>query len=670
MCGLAGFWDASPRAGVEDAAATLRRMTHALAHRGPDDEGTWQDPAAGIALGHRRLAIVDLSPEGHQPMGSQSGRYVLVFNGEIYNHAPLRRELADAGMDFRGHSDTEVLLAAIEAWGLARALARCNGMFALALWDRRDRTLALVRDRLGIKPLYCGWVGRRLVFASELKAITQLPGFANPIDPAALPLLLRQGYIPAPHSIYRGLQKLPAGTLLTLTARDVERGRGEADFLANHAHPFWSARATAAAGLRDPLDGSDAEAIANLDGLLRDAVALRLRADVPVGAFLSGGVDSSLVVALAQAQSSRPVETFSIGFRAAGYDEAAQARAVAAHLHTHHHELYVGAREAMDTVPRLPELFDEPFADASQIPTFLVAQLARRSVTVSLSGDGGDELFAGYRRYLSARHLERVLDALPRAAQTALARSLTRHAGPYEAALAVANACLPTRMRLRRPRAKVALLADLLRTPSAAARARLLGWHTRDPARLLAPPASAADLDAVPPTLGPRADALAGMLFADLVDYLPDDILVKVDRASMAVGLEARVPLLDHRVVEYAWRVPLGQKIRHGRGKWLLRQVLARHVPERLLAHPKQGFSVPVGAWLRGPLRDWAQTLLDETHLREQGWFQPRRVRQLLADHMAGKVDAGACLWDVLMFQAWLLETARGHARMHAAVAA
>jgi asparagine synthase (glutamine-hydrolysing) len=668
MCGLAGFWEAPPGVGADAAAATLARMTGALAHRGPDDEGAWCDPAAGIALGHRRLAIVDLSPEGHQPMTSASGRYVLVFNGEVYNHARLRRELADLGVGFRGRSDTEVMLAAIERWGLEPALARFNGMFALALWDRRERTLALVRDRLGIKPLYCGWVGPRFVFASELKAIARLPGFANPVDPAALPLLLRQGYIPAPRSIYRGLQKLPPGTVLRLAFHDVAAGPRDDAFMAAHTRPFWSARTAAESGLRDPLDLGDTEAVDQFDRLLRDAVALRLRADVPVGAFLSGGVDSSLIVALAQTESARPLETFSIGFRETGYDEAAQARAVAAHLHTHHHELYVGARDALDVVPQLPAMFDEPFADASQIPTFLVARLARRSVTVSLSGDGGDELFAGYRRYLSARHFERTLGALPRVARAALAGSLTRHAGVYEGALAACNTCLPAGARLRRPRAKIALLADLLQTDSAAARASLLGRHLRDPGRLLAAgPAAPADKS---PALRAPGHALARLLYADLVDYLPGDSLARGDRASMAVGLEARVPLLDHRVVEFAWRIPATQKLRGGRGKWLMREALARYLPAPLRAHPKQGFSVPVGAWLRGPLRDWAEALLDENRLRAQGWFRPRRVRQLLADHVAGTCDEGAVLWDVLMFQAWLHEAAHDHAHAGTAVAA
>ncbi|HEU0277490.1 MAG TPA: asparagine synthase (glutamine-hydrolyzing) [Rhodanobacteraceae bacterium] len=670
MCGIAGFWDVPQRVGAEGATATLTRMTGALAHRGPDDAGAWYDPAAGLALGHRRLAIVDLSPEGHQPMTSASGRYVLVFNGEVYNHARLRKELAGLGAAFRGHSDTEVMLAAIERWGLAHALSRFNGMFAFALWDRRERALSLVRDRLGIKPLYCGWVGRRFVFASELKAITLLPDFANPVDPDALAALLGQGYIPAPRSIYRGLAKLVPGTTLTLSADDVARGAHDTELVAARSETFWSARAAARAGQRDALDASDAEAVAELDHLLRDAVALRLRADVPVGAFLSGGIDSSLVVALAQAQSTRPIQTFAIGFRETGYDEARYARAVAQHLHTDHHELYVGAQDALDVVPRLPALFDEPFADASQIPTFLVAQLARGSVTVSLSGDGGDELFAGYRRYLSARTFERALGALPRAVQVRVAHTLGRHPGVYESVLAACNVCLPGRIRLRRPRAKVALLADLLQAGSIDARARLWRAHARDPARLLRQPR--AHVVAGPAAAGRHAPdaALRRMLVADLVDYLPGDILAKVDRASMAVGLEARVPLLDHRVVEHAWRVPLGQKIRRGQGKWLLRRVLDHYVPARLLDRPKQGFSVPIGAWLRGPLREWADALLDATHLREQGWFEPQRVRQLFVDHVAGRVDEGACLWDVLMFQAWLVETARTHAQLHTRVAA
>ena len=670
MCGIAGFWDPGNRLGAERAAAELRCMTRAIRHRGPDDEGYFQDAASGIALGHRRLSVVDLSPEGHQPMRSASGRFVVVYNGEVYNHRALRQELARQGAAFRGHSDTEVMLAAIEQWGLHGALQRFIGMFAFALWDRREHALSLVRDRLGIKPLYYGRVGARFVFASELKAITAVPGFDNTIDRDALCLLLRYSYIAAPHSIYRGLRKLEPGTVLTLDASDVVNGPADAALPASRTRAFWSARDVAIAGMADRLHLPDAEAADELERLLRDAVALRMEADVPLGAFLSGGVDSSLVVALMQAQSTRPVQTFSIGFREKGYDEATHARAVAKHLHTEHHELYVTAQDALDVVPKLPGMFDEPFSDSSQIPTFLVAQLARRKVTVGLSGDGGDELFGGYRRYFAARNIERGLNWLPSGARGQAARSLARHTGFYESLLAGVNAAMPSGLKLRRPQAKVGILADMLQAGSQDERYWLMMSHHRHPMEVVLQAAEPLLPTPNPVSASNSIGIVERMMYDDLVTYLPGDILAKVDRASMAVSLEARVPLLDHRVVEFSWRVPIGQKVRGGRGKWLLREVLYRYVPRPLMERPKQGFGVPIGAWLRGPLRDWAEALLDERRLREEGYFEPGHVRQLFARHLAGSAEEGARLWDVLMFQAWLPETTRDRPRVRDGIAA
>ena len=670
MCGIAGFWDSTHQSRADDAGAVLRRMTRAIRHRGPDDEGFFQDPAAGIALGHRRLSVIDLSPEGHQPMVSASGRFVIIYNGEIYNHRALRQELVKLGSAFRGHSDTEVILAAIEQWGLDQALKRFIGMFAFALWDRRERALSLVRDRLGIKPLYYGWVGTRLVFASELKAVTAIPGFDNPIDRGALCLLLRHDYIAAPHSIYAGIRKLQPGTILTLSASDMSKAPADESLLAANTRAFWSAREIAIAGMADRPHLSDAESIGELDRLLRDAVALRMEADVPLGAFLSGGIDSSLVVALMQAQSLRPVQTFSIGFREKGFDEAVHARAVAKHLGTDHHELYVTAQDALDVVPQLPGMFDEPFSDSSQIPTFLVSQMARRHVTVSLSGDGGDELFGGYRRYFAGRKIERNLSRVPVALQRAAARSLSLHPGFYASMLAGVNACLPSGMKMRRPRAKVAVLARMLEAGSQDERYRLMMSHHRHPADVVLRAREPAASIGNPVTVADTDGLIERMMFNDLVTYLPGDILAKVDRASMAVSLEARVPLLDHRVVEFSWRVPSGQKVRGGKGKWLLRQVLYRYVPQSLMDRPKQGFGVPIGAWLRGPLRDWAEDLLDERRLREQGYFEPGQVRQLLDRHLSGNADEGARLWDVLMFQAWLVEAGRRSLPRHDVVAA
>lgn len=652
MCGIAGFWDTGHRFGNDAAVTVLRRMTNAIRHRGPDDEGLFHDDS-GVALVHRRLSIVDLSPEGHQPMLSASGRYVMVFNGEVYNHALLRKELAASGASFRGHSDTEVMLAAIDQYGLERAVQGFVGMFAFALWDRQERVLTLVRDRLGIKPLYYGWVGGVLVFASELKALRAMPHFDNPVDRNALTLLLRYNYIPAPYTIHQGLYKLPPGTLLRI---DWQLADTATDVMATGHQPqaYWSARAVAEDGVANRLQLSDAEATRQLDQLLRDAVALRMHADVPLGAFLSGGVDSSAVVALMQAQSTRPVQTFSIGFHESRYNEAQYAKAVAAHLGTDHHELYATAQDALDVVPQLPAMFDEPFSDSSQIPTFLVSRLARGKVAVSLSGDGGDELFAGYNRYFWGGGIRRWANRVPRTIRHGAAWMLRTQDGFFGAALEQGNRFLPARLRLGNPRTKVGVLANMLDASSDDERYRWLVSHWRNPASVVAQaiePLTALD---DPARRSRLEDPVERMMYTDLVSYLPGDILTKVDRASMAVSLEARVPLLDHRVVEFAWRVPMYQKVRAGQGKWLLRQVLYQYVPKALIERPKMGFGVPVGEWLRGPLRDWAEALLGERRLREEGYFDPRPIRRMWTEHLAERTREPYRLWDVLMFQAWL----------------
>ncbi len=647
MCGLTGFWETSGRRTEADLCRTVQGMAGTLHHRGPDDGGEWADARAGVALGFRRLAIVDLSPAGHQPMTSASERYVIAFNGEVYNFAALRRELAaqNAAPAFRGGSDTEVMLAAIEAWGLEAAVKRFVGMFAFALWDRQERALHLVRDRLGIKPLYYGWAGDTLLFGSELKALRAHPAFRPEIDRDVLTLLLRHSYIPAPYSIYKGVRKLPPGTILSL------RGAGDAQ-----PAPYWSARDAAAAGLADPFTGSDSEAADGLDALLREAVGLRMVADVPLGAFLSGGVDSSAVVALMQAQSGRPVQTFSIGFRESGFDEAPFAREVAAHLGTDHTELYVSPEDAQAVIPALPAMYDEPFADPSQIPTFLVSQLARRHVTVSLSGDGGDELFAGYNRYFAGRGLWDRVGWMPPALRRAAAGALTSVPPRTTDALArQMNPLLPPALRHGGLSSKVAKTADILRAGCPDAMYETLVSHWTDPAAMVL----GADGGEPPTALtgedrweGP-ADLTQRMMYRDLVSYLPDDILAKVDRASMAVSLEARVPLLDHRVVEWAWRLPLPLLVRGGQGKWLLRQVLYRYVPREMIERPKMGFGVPIDAWLRGPLRAWAESLLDERRLRDEGFFDPALIRARWAEHLSGRRNWQGPLWDVLMFQAW-----------------
>jgi len=654
MCGLTGFWQPDGLA-AQEAVALARRMADTLIHRGPDDAAVWADAAAGIALAHRRLAILDLSPAGHQPMVSACGRYVVAFNGEIYNHLELRSELekvgagGTAGFAWRGHSDTETLLAAIETWGLLSTLEKSVGMFALALWDRQTHTLTLARDRLGEKPLYYGWQGGAFLFGSELKALRAHPAFAGEIDRDALALYMRHNAVPAPHSIYRDIRKLPPGTTLTLDVT-AQRQRAWPAPLA-----YWSARRAAQAGLADAFAGSEVEAVNVLEQHLKRAVAGQMLADVPLGAFLSGGIDSSLVVALMQAQSSRPVKTFTIGFHEADYNEAAHAAAVARHLGTEHTELYVTPQQALDVIPRLPTLYDEPFADSSQIPTFLVAQLARQHVTVALSGDGGDELFGGYNRYFWARQLWRRIDGMPRLARALAARGL-RALPPawWNRLFALAGPLVPGRLRYANPGDKLHKLAGLLAAERPEAIYRHLVSHWDDPASMVIgatePPTAVTD----PAAWLDCADFEQRMMLLDAMTYLPDDILVKVDRAAMGVSLETRVPLLDHRVFEFAWRLPLSMKIRDGQGKWPLRQVLYRHVPKTLIERPKMGFGVPLDSWLRGPLRAWGEALLDDSRLKQEGYFDPAPIRRKWAEHLSGRRNWQYHLWDVLMFQAWL----------------
>lgn len=648
MCGIAGYFTPGGSAACSrETDALLRRMGHAIAHRGPDDDGVWIDAAAGIGFVHRRLSIIDLSPTGHQPMHSAGGRYVLIFNGEIYNHRSIRRELQSAvrAQRWHGHSDTETLLAAIEAFGVARAIERCIGMFAFALWDRSSRTLTLGRDRLGEKPLYYGWQGRTFLFGSELKALKAHPVFAAEVNRSAIALLMRHNYIPAPYSIYDGISKLPPGTLLTIRP----------DHRSTAPVPYWAGLTAVAEATAQPFSGTPEEAVDALEALLNDAIGQQMVADVPLGAFLSGGVDSSTVVALMQAQSTSPVRTFSIGFDVKGYDEAHHAKAVARHLGTDHTELYVSAQDALDVVPRLSAMYDEPFADSSQIPTHLVSRIARQHVTVSLSGDAGDELFCGYDRYMFGDRLWKRLSRLPRVLRRGAAASLQALSPQtLNALIAPVQGLLPGRHRLANWGDKLHKGAGVLASDSSAALYRGLVSHWHQPIDLVLnsveQPTMLDHLTALPAGLSD----IEHMMAIDMVTYLPDDILCKVDRAAMSVSLETRVPFLDHRVVSFAWRLPLEYKLRNGVTKWALREALYRYVPRALIERPKMGFGVPIDHWLRGPLKAWAADLLDPARLRREGYFDAALVQRYWTDHLSGRRNWQYHLWDVLMFQAWL----------------
>jgi asparagine synthase (glutamine-hydrolysing) len=639
MCGIAGFFSPESRASEAERMRLAIAMGDAIAHRGPDGAGVWVDTQLGVAFAHRRLAIVDLSVHGRQPMISASGRYVITYNGEIYNFEELRRRVAaDApgSPAWRGHSDTEVLLAACDRWGIEEALRLANGMFALAIVDRQERCLVLARDRMGEKPLYYGWQRGSFLFASELKSLRRHPDFERRIERGALPLYMRFGYVPAPWSIYSGIRKLGPGELLRLR---LDGSRNEA------TTRYWSL----------PLPRADstmtvAAATEQLDSLLRDAVRTRLYSDVPVGAFLSGGVDSSTVAALMQVQTARPIHTYSIGFHERALDESEHARAVAAVLGTAHTELHVSAEDALAVVPLLAQMYDEPFSDSSQIPTHLLAKLTRQHVTVALSGDGGDELFGGYVRYRQGRGLQRAYRFVPRTLRLAGARMLGAAAGPgWDALLRLAPRSLAVRLSAER----MFKLSEVVALEDHRGMYKRLASQWPEPSALvpsIPEPATLLD-DAAVAAAAP--DAIDWMMYLDQRTYLPDDILVKVDRASMAVALEVRVPFLDPRVVEFAARLPQELKLRDGDTKWLLKQVLRKYVDLPLFDRPKQGFAVPLASWLRGPLREWAEALLAPDALRASGLLDPAPIRTAWQDHLSGRHNRHHSLWTVLMFQDW-----------------
>jgi asparagine synthase (glutamine-hydrolysing) len=651
MCGITGLLDPERRFAPDALAEVVGRMADSLRHRGPDSSGVWADPAGGMALGHRRLAIIDLSPNGHQPMVSAHGRYCIVFGGEIYNHPALRRQLLSAGAQLRGHSDTEVLLAAIETWGLEAALEAVVGMFAFALWDRRSRVLSLARDHLGQKPLFFGRIGSTFAFASELKAFAAHPDFQAEVNSDALALFLRHQYVPAPHTIWRGVFKLPAASRLSLHLG--ESSRADVDLLAR-IERFWCLRSVAEQGREAADRMGEADALEQLDQLLNEAVRDCMVADVPVGAFLSGGVDSSLIVALMQRHTARPVKTFTIGFLEADFDEAEHAREVARHLGTEHTELYLTPAEARATIPELPEIFDEPLSDPSQLPTYHVARLARAQVTACLSGDGGDEVFGGYGRYLVADRLRRRVTGVPRGlrhAAAAAARALPPAA--WDVVLRLAPSRAPSGLRGSWSGDRVHKLATLLRIDDPDRLYHALVSAVDEPCALVVdahePPTAFTD-----PAQSPRLSAyVERMMYFDALTYLPENILTKVDRASMAVSLEARAPFLDHRLVEFGWQLPLEAKLHAGQGKRLLRELFGRYLPNELAVRPKQGFAIPLSDWLRGPLREWAEALLDERRLREEGFLHPAPIRRKWQEHLRGSRNWSSLIWNVLMFQAW-----------------
>lgn len=650
MCGIVGLFRSS--VATDSFQSELMGMISTLDHRGPDDHGSWIDSKLGVGLGHRRLAVIDLSPLGHQPMLSACSRYVMVFNGEIYNHLELRKELEKAGVRtaWRGHSDTETLLSCIVAWGLRKTLDHAVGMFALALWDRQEQRLSLARDRLGEKPLYYGWFGGMFGFASELKALREHAKFQNSIDRNALDLYFQYSYVPSPYSIYRNIYKLEPGCILSSSLQDLSRICAQA-LRAPHVHDsfkierFWSLEHAVRNAQSEPID-DEAHAIERLEKVLRESIQLQCIADVPLGAFLSGGIDSSTIVALMQTQTSQPIQTYTIGFEEAEYNEAQFASAVAQSLGTDHFELTLTEKDAQNVIPALPGIYSEPFADSSQIPTHLVARMASSSVKVALSGDAGDELFGGYNRYVWAHRVWKMFGPLPAPARYAICALLQGIPKP------VLN-LMGTGIKVNRLSEKVSKLIERLNGAESIEtlyKNLVSEWASQSLVLRSEPLPTALDLSHWVETLGPTEER---MMAWDTLTYLPDDILHKVDRASMAVSLEARAPFLDHRVVEFAWRLPLSMKIRNGHSKWALRQVLYKHVPTELIDRPKTGFALPIGDWLRGPLKDWAADLLDPAKLESQGYLNTKLIQDTWAEHLKGSRDCTSALWSVLMYQAW-----------------
>jgi len=644
MCGIVGFIEG--KESQVDRQKNIEYMAAAISHRGPDDEGFWNNPEFNICLGHRRLSIVDLSSHGHQPMTSCSNRYVIVFNGEIYNHLLLRESLkrSDINIAWRGYSDTETLLACIEIWGLEKTIKNCNGMFAIALFDKKDNSIYLVRDRMGEKPLYYGVQNGSFLFGSELKALKRHSAFEGEIDRNSLALQLKYNYIPTPYSIYKGIRKLTPGTILKV---DASSKYTNIEAIGDPT-AFWSLKDVAINAQSNIYTGNAIEAVNDLDKLLSQSVKEQMGADVPLGAFLSGGIDSSLIVSLMQSQSSSPIKTFSIGFEEEGYNEAVYAKQIAQHLSTKHTELYVSAQDAINVIPKLSSLYDEPFSDSSQIPTYLVSAMTRENVTVSLSGDAGDELFGGYNRYIWTRKIWNKVKYMPYSVRKFIAWGMT------SVSPTVWNKILHQIVSMPLPGDKIHKLANLLPAKSVEDfYFHLIShWHDIDNVVI-------GSEYSTTPVVSSSIELDFGsieqnMMYLDSISYLPDDILTKVDRAAMGVSLETRIPFLNHHVVEFAYQLPLSMKIHNGQGKWILKQLLDKYISRELMERPKMGFGVPIDSWLRGPLRDWAESLLDESRLKQEGFFHVKPIRQKWNEHLSGSHNWQYHLWDVLMFQSWL----------------
>jgi len=654
MCGIAGLYTSSSASTIR-VSDVCRNMTDRLVHRGPDDVGFWQDSNGRIALGHRRLSILDLSSLGHQPMNSLSERYVTVFNGEIYNHLDIRKEIESncninpSTYKWRGHSDTETILAAVECWGIEKALNKLNGMFAAALYDRHEQVLFLFRDRMGEKPLYYGWAGTSFVFASELKAIKAVPGFNSKISQEALALYTKYGYVPGPFSIYEGIFKLKQGTWLSINLNSIQPNE-----LPNEMS-YWDLYSNATKCDTSPIRFGDDYLLNQFETLLNSSVKQQMLSDVPLGAFFSGGIDSSLIVALMQSQSTNRIKTFTIGFSETGYNEAGYANEIANYLGTDHTELFVTHRDALDVIPQLPQIYDEPFSDNSQIPTYLLSKLTRQHVTVALSGDGADELFGGYNRYLATSRLDNFNKYTPLLLRNCLASTIMALPLEYfDKSITKLINQMPIRFHVPQLSEKVFKTCELLsaRNLEDIYDKLITKWDNDSGLIKVVNSGTFSTQKAKMPLKS--LHSICDMLLMDALTYLPDDILVKVDRAAMAVSLETRVPFLDYRVVDFAFQLPLQYKIRNGKGKWIVRELLKKYIPEKYFDRPKTGFGIPIGDWLRGPLRDWAETLLDKKRLDQEGYFNSSAVQEIWRAHLSEKRNHHAQLWTVLMFEAWL----------------